>query len=262
MAASSSSAVDDAQAALEAAGERQRQIGELKAEYQQRLDALAAQRKGKGSGRPDSRHASRKKHAEATLERLNRGILPGEREPPPPLTATALRASAAQYPQHHASAGVAPSGRAGRGGANCAARDDGAAARAGGGGAGGASRCAAEDVGDDDEADANFHHFYKVSPAQKAFNESVASDYMNGNCDRKQITVTPCELIGGGCARDLAGLGSVHIFAPQLHIGLPLPPCPRHGWVSVEQGKLRTRGCCTARRVYAPVVDECGSSAC
>jgi hypothetical protein len=48
-----------------------------------------------------------------------------------------------------------------------------------------------------------------------------------------------------------------HFFlAPHLHLGLPLPPCPRHGWASVDQGKLHANGCCPARRVYAPTVDE------
>ena len=102
--------------------------------------------------------------------------------------------------------------------------------------------------GDDDTEDANFHHFYRVSETQKAFNESVAYEYQHGELDRRIIQVQPYQLVGGGCQPELIGLGPVHVWAPHLHMGLPLPPCPKHGWASYDQGKLRTRGCCPARR--------------
>ena len=52
------------------------------------------------------------------------------------------------------------------------------------------------------------------------------------------------------------GLGAFHMHAPHLEMGLPLPPCPRCGWKSVDKQKVISRGLCPARRVYAPEVDE------
>ena len=51
------------------------------AEKQKVLDALAEQRANKGRGRPNAQHASRKAAAEASIARLQRGLLPGESEP-------------------------------------------------------------------------------------------------------------------------------------------------------------------------------------
>ena len=106
---------------------------------------------------------------------------------------------------------------------------------------------------DDDVCDANFHQFYKVSMAQRVFNEMIASEYQSGERDRCWTKVELGELIGSGCDRNLIGLGPVHVFAPHLHLGLPLPPCPKCGWDSVDNGKLRTRVASAQRGAYMPI---------
>jgi hypothetical protein len=65
----------------------------------------------------------------------------------------------------------------------------------------------------------------------------VAYEYQHGELDRRIIQVQPYQLVGGGCQPELIGLGPVHVWAPHLHMGLPLPPCPKHGWASYDQGK-------------------------
>ena len=243
-------AVADARAALDAAGERQRKIDSLIAEKQKVLDALAEQRANKGRGRPNAQHASRKAAAEASIARLQRGLLPGESEPVRlgAMSNDQLRTSAAQHPQHHAAAGTAPAGRSAGSGASAGGLNDSGGADDDGG-EGGAD-------GDDDEEDASFHQFYAVSSNQKAFNITVAKEYMKKGSDHKVVRIEPDNLLASGCKKACVGLGAVHICAPHLHLGLPLPPCPKHGWASVDRKKLRTRGFCPARRVYAPTVDE------
>ena len=250
-----------ARADLEAAGARQRLIDEQKAIVRRKLDALTEERSNKGRGRPNTLHASKKAAAEHQMRRLERGLLPDENAAPTAnRTDEETRTSAAQHPQHHAAAGTAPGGRpaADRAGGPRV----GAATDTGSGGSGVRARArdradaAGAAPGDDGEEDPALHHYYKVSPNQREFNESVASEYVSGERDRKLIKVEPYELIGGGCQQELIGLGSVHICAPHLHMGLPLPPCPRCEWKSVDEGKVHTRGWCPARRVYAQTVDE------
>lgn len=243
------SALDAARAELEAAGERQREINKLIAKSQKVLDELAAERANKGRGAPNLAHRARKTAHECKISRLQRGFLPSEvsAQSTAPQTSSELRASAAHHPQHHAAAGTAPLGRS-------RASGNGGGSNAGGGsGLGGIN--AAEGGDDDDEEDANFHQFYRVSKTQKEWNESVAYEYQHGELDRRIISVQPYQLIGGGCQPEHIGLGPVHICAPHLHMGLPLPPCPKHGWASYDQGKLRTRGWCPARRCSDLCVD-------
>ena len=52
--------MEDARAALAAAGERQKTIDDLIAKSQAELDRLAAVRANKGRGRPNSSHAAQK----------------------------------------------------------------------------------------------------------------------------------------------------------------------------------------------------------
>ena len=105
-------ATDEALAALEAAGERQREIDRLIGVQQAILDELTEQRRNKGRGRPNTAHAAKKAAAESKIARLQRGLLPDESAAPLPRTAEELRASALQHPQHHAAAGGVPVGRA------------------------------------------------------------------------------------------------------------------------------------------------------
>ena len=246
-----SSALDAARAALEAAGARQQEIDKLIAKHQAVLDELAAERANKGRGRPNCAHHAKKAAHEGKLARLQRGLLPHESGPQSsaPQSGEALRASASQHPQHHAAAGTAPSGRSRASGNGRGSNADGS----GGSDSGGIDVVA---DGDDDEEDANFRHFYRVSEMQKEFNESVAYEYQHGELDRRIICVQPYQLVGGGCQAEHIGLGPVHLVVPHLHMGLPLPPCPKHGWPSVDQGKLRTRGWCPARRCCEPTVDS------
>ena len=230
---------------LEAAGEHQRKINDLIAVQQQKLDALAEQRKNKGRGRPSTAHAAQKKAAESRIARLQRGLLPGEPEPTrtTPRTAAELRTSAADHPQHHAAAGTAPAGRPpGSGGSGSDGDQD--------------DRGTDEDDADDRQ-DPDFHQYYKVSPAQREFNSKVTGEYMSGERSHKQIKIEPDDLLASGCRPELIGVGAVHICAPHLHLGLPLPPCPRHGWASVDGKRVRPKGCFSpARRVYASTADE------
>ena len=239
--------MDNAHAALAAAGERQQKIDALIAEKQGKLHKLAADRANKGGGRPNAAHSWQKAALEASIAWLQRGLLPEESEQSvrtAQRAADELRASAAQHPQHHAAAGVAPVGRP---------------PSAGGGRGGGFDVGSGDDVDDgggrdDDEEDANFSQYYAVSPAQSQFNKDVAHEYLDGRRDRKVIRVEPDELLASGCKPALVGLGAVHICAPHLHLGLPLPPCPRHGWASADrttstnascaQGALRPHGVC------------------
>ena len=109
---------------------------------------------------------------------------------------------------------------------------------------------------DDGEESAEFKQFYGVAPAQQAFNGDVANGYMKHELLRSEILVYPDNLIASGCRNELIGLGPVHICAPQMHMGLPMTPCPRHGWASVDGGHVTQKGMCAARRVYADPVDE------
>ena len=107
-------AVVAAQADLAAAGERQVQINALIAGKQATLDKMAAERSVKGRGRPNAQHANKKKALEASITRLQRGLLPGEQDTVSvgiAHSADELRASAARHPQHHANAGAVPPGR-------------------------------------------------------------------------------------------------------------------------------------------------------
>ena len=68
--------------------------------------------------------------------------------------------------------------------------------------------------------------------------------------------MVPPKVLPNACQPEHIGLGAFHMHAPHLEMGLPLPPCPRCGWKSVDKQKVISRGLCPARRVYAPEVDE------
>ena len=79
---------------------------------------------------------------------------------------------------------------------------------------------------------------------------------MKNGANQSSATVRPKDMVKAGCARKLIGVSACHIHAPHLYLGLPLPPCPVHGWPSVDGGHLKTNGSCPARRVYDEGVDE------
>ena len=197
----------------------------------------------------------------AACARLEIGLLPGEHQPAQARPAGFLAASARQNAQHHADAETVPPGRLARDAA--AARD-----RNGDqlgvdvddvdpGDSGdplGRGRTAVDD--DDDEEDADFAHFYRVSSNQREFNSLTAKAYRKGEIDRKVTRVVPPQLLPNACQPEHIGLGIFHMHAPQLEMGLPLPPCPRCGWKSVDKQRVSLNGLCPARRVYAAEVDE------
>ena len=220
-AAAASEPVAQAEADLAAAGERQKSIDALMAKETAALEKLVASRKGK-PGRPDKAFAAKKVAIEGRISRLGRGLLPGESEYAP-RNAEALRASATANPQHHAHAGAAPAGRG--------VKKPVAVERTGVGVA-----------ADDGAADPAFGNFYTVPKNQRAFNEQIAKDYNSGALDRRASFFDADDLVGGGCQAGEVGVGRVHVFAPNKHVGLPLPPCPRCGWPSVDQGKVHANG--------------------
>jgi hypothetical protein len=238
--------MEAARAALSAAGERQQKLDALIAEEQAKLNAIDANRLSRGSGRPPGAEARQVAAIERRIDRLRRGVLPDDPDAgAAPRADIDLRASARQHPQHHAAAGVAPQGRS--------SNSTGGGSSSGGGGA---DDDDVPDVDDDEECD-DFKQYYRVPPNQRAWNEKVAHEYANGLRDRGMIEVEPPNLLRSCCDPALVGLGKVHICAPHLHLGLPLPPCPRHGWDAVDRGKLHSKGfSCGARRVYADPTDE------
>ena len=235
-----------AQAELAAAAARQQRINSLLAAENEKLAAIDAARKQKGRGRPKVAEASRYAGIERRIARLERGLLPEEPEPHPTAAAPGdLRASAAQHPRHHAAPQHVPPGRD----SNFATGNFNGARQGGGGGRGGGAVDAEQDGGgsddDDDEESADFRHFYAISSNQRAWNSKVAREYAKGGA----VVVQPPDLLRSGCDPALVGLGTVHIFAPHLHLGLPLPPCPRCGWDAVDSGQLTCKGWKPARRV-------------
>ena len=91
---------------------------------------------------------------------------------------------------------------------------------------------------------------------QRAFNEKSARAYLNNDVDRKVTRMEPPKLLPSGCQPENIGLGALHMHAPHLELGFPMPPCPRCGWKSVDKNKVSSNGLCPARRVYAPEKDE------
>ena len=74
--------MEEAQAALEAAGERNKEIDRRIAEKQQQLDVIDARRKKRGSGRPPKGEKQTYNRYEREIERLRRSVLPDEAVPP------------------------------------------------------------------------------------------------------------------------------------------------------------------------------------
>jgi hypothetical protein len=80
--------------------------------------------------------------------------------------------------------------------------------------------------------------------------------FKSGAANRGSAIFRPKDVLKAGCVRNLIGVGPCHVHAPHLYLGLPMPPCPKHGWFSVDKGCIVTNGWCDARRVYDDGVDE------
>jgi hypothetical protein len=236
--------MDDAQKALDAAVARRTTIAELL------VVARAAVEEDRRNnlgilGAPKKSRRTRTAALKAAVVRLESGLLPGEHREvqakPPGFLAASARANA----QHHAQAEQVPPGRRPSASGSRHDDDDDEPADAAG---------AEED--DDDHEDAEFAHYYRVSSNQRDFNRSSAKAYRKGETDRKVTRMVPPKVLPNACQPEHIGLGAFHMHAPHLEMGLPLPPCPRCGWKSVDKQKVISRGLCPARRVYAPEVDE------
>ena len=191
----------------------------------------------------------------AAVSRLENGFLPGEHRQAQQVPAGTLAASARANAQHHADAeplqfgrpARAPAARQPSSGRHNTEEEDGGGEDDGGDGG---------DDDDDDHEDAELVQFYRVSKEQREFNTRSAQAYRKGDVDRKVTRIVPPKILPSACQPELVGLGAMHMHAPHLELGLPLPPCPRCGWKSVDGGRVTSRGLCPARRIYAAEVDE------
>ena len=215
--------LESAQVELEDAGAHQREIDRLIVIEHKKLDAFAAERQNKGRGRPNGAHASKVKAAESRIARLQRGLLPSDDASVPNALRTKdeLVGSAAGHPQHHAAASSVPVGRpsVAKRRRDQDGQDEGEISDGDGG---------------DGEESADVKQYYRVSSAQQAFNNDVMHGYLKHDLLRSEIKVHPDNLVASGCKHELMGLGAIHICAPHLHMGLPMTPCPRHGWESID----------------------------
>ena len=96
----------------------------------------------------------------------------------------------------------------------------------------------------------------QVPTFQKEFNTRAAKQFVKSGANLSSATFRPKDMIRSGCDRKLIGVGACHIHAPHRYLGLPLPPCPKHGWRSVDEKRLKPRGTCPGRRVYTDGIDE------
>ena len=238
---------------LAKAGRRQAEIDRRVAAAQKELDDRIKARQGKGSGRLPKAEQMKDDNLNKLLVRLKRGYLPGEvmsnaRAPP-----EQVAASARQNAAHHAAGTSAPSGRparAGNGSSGNGSDDDGGGAGSSGGSSG------AEADPDDSEPDERFRHYYSITSQQAAFNACAVAKFKSGAANIPSATFTPTDVVKAGCDRSLIGVGACHVHAPHKYLGLPLPPCPKCGWKSVDGQHVSTRGYCAARRVYSEGIDE------
>ena len=244
--------LEAARAELLEQGQHQAECRRLIEEKQAELDRRIAARKGKGSGRLSGAEQKKDDDLNAVLVNLRLGYLPGERVPTARAPTAQVFQSARQHSTHHAGRLSVPAGRprndggrADRGGTNGDGADD------GDGDAG-----AEDDAPDDGVADPAFMHFYRVTSNQKAFNKWAAAQFVRNGANLSSATFRPKDVIKSGCDRKLIGVGACHIHAPNRYLGLPLPPCPKHGWPSVDQNHVKPNGFCPARRVYGEGVDE------
>ena len=155
-------------------------------------------------------------------------------------------ASAQQNLQHHAAGGSVPGGRS-RSSAGSGASSGIGGSGAGGSGAGRAGCSAGDgadggDDDDDDEQDASFRNFYSVTPQQRVFNLEAKDHFKSNAANLRSAIARPKDVLKAGCDRDLIGVGACHVHAPHLYLGLPKPPCPKHGWCSVDKGCIIALG--------------------
>jgi len=193
-----------------------------------------------GSGRWKKDDQQRKDRLEADLKLLRDNILPEEQRARAVATEAELRATARQHTEHHAGGSAVPRGpiqTTNNAGDVVGNGDD-------------------DDDDDDGEANPNFGNFYRVSEAQRAFNQRQTKHFLGNAANLDRAFFDPPDVAKSGCNPAFIGVGRLHVHAPHRFLGYELPPCPKHGWPSVDQKKVKTKGCCEARRVYAHEQDE------
>jgi hypothetical protein len=239
--------MDAAQKELADALAHRQQVDDLLPIARAELAADKEANKGK-LGAPTVLRRNKTARLASAVSRLESGLLPGEHRELQAAPSGSLAASARANAQHHAQPTPLPSGRP---------PGVGQSARGGGGGGQGGSVDADDDADDDDDdEDASFAQYYRVAPNQKLFNQTCAREYLKHEVDRKVTCIIPPKILPSACQPELIGLGAFHMHAPHLELGLPLPPCPRCGWKSIDRGRVTSNGTCKARRVYAPETDE------
>ena len=251
--------MEAATAELEEAGRKRQEVDRLKIEKRKELDELHHRHTrsggGTGSGRWKKRDQDKKDELESELKHLEQGYLPDEVPAAARASADALRQGARQNAQHHAGGMPAPSGRVPSG------RSSRTTGGAGSSDAAGSARdndsSSFADARDDDgEEDVDFGNYYKVSAAQRAFNRERTVHFFRNAANLQRACFEPRDVSKSGCDPACIGIGRLHVHAPHRFLGFELPPCPVHGWRSVDEGKVVTNGFCEARRVYAQEVDE------
>lgn len=227
-----------AEAELVAAHARWKQRGKLIAETEGKLTARALARKNK-RGRMNSSEQAIEDALKAELTRLRANVLPGETMKLSKQPAENVAASARAHSAHHAHAQQVPAGAPHKSGDGVRTAGDEEA-----------------DADDDGEEDPSFSQFYKMSDAQKVFNKGAVALWRRSAASLDSPTIHPRDLLRSGCSRTLIGVGPCHMHMPDIALGLPLPPCPKHGWASVDDGLVVTWGSCAARRVYESETDS------
>ena len=95
-----------------------------------------------------------------------------------------------------------------------------------------------------------------MTPPQAAFNKDKATHFFKAAANLERAYFDPRDVSKSGCDPAVIGVGRLHVFAPHVYLGFALPPCPNHGWHSVDESKVTTKRPCRARRVYAVETDE------
>ena len=202
-----------------------------------RKNSRKAKTGGKGSGRLSASEQAidDKLHAELKVAR-DEGCLPGEtRQATKKIVErdqASLLASVRDTPQAHASTQALPRGP----GTKFTPND--------------------EDVDDSDEDDEELSslNYYQCPPQQIKFN-SVARRFFNEKQSTQQVFYPP-DVLTSRCDPDLIGLVPCYVNAPHKSLGLPLPPCPKCGWKSVDDRMVTTNGVASgARRIFGSTTD-------
>ena len=242
---------------MQAAAEREKQIGGLIADHEAELKEIARLRKQKGSGHPGKEGrmgTTNYQRVSHELARLKRGLLPGEADGAPVRSQKELRAAAQLHPDDHPGAGNSMRHdhallraemygdlHARGGGADGGAGHDDLDGGGGGGGDGGdGGDGGAWDSSDDDDPQPCPKEA-KVSKVQQDFIVKCTSKVMNHTADNYKF-LPPCASIGPRACRTLhagdgGGVAAAHHLA---QVGHPAPAAlPRARLPGRGRGRLR-----------------------